>query len=85
MRIMTNDMQQECFKRIVDVVKALASEDSQENNYAINDMWQIARLVGGRHMVDALEGNNYYARPMRERMGNAISDSIDALDSILDR
>ncbi len=78
-------MQQETFRRIVDVVKTLAIEDSMENNYAINDMWQIARIVGGRPMVDALEGNNYYARPMRERMGNSISDSIDALDSILDK
>lgn len=83
MRIMTRRTQQEAFKRIVEVVKTLAAEDTQEHNEAIGDMWQIAGMVGGRVMVDALEGNNYHTRPFRERLGNSIADSIDALDSII--
>lgn len=80
MRVITRKKQQELFKRIHNVVVALAKIDGIEADYAIGDMWQIARMVGGREMLDAMVGDNYYQRPLRERVGDKISDSMDAAD-----
>lgn len=84
MRFLTRKRQQELFKRIHNVVVFLANTEGIEADYAIGDMWQIARMVGGREMLDAMVGDNYHQRPLMERVGDKISDSMDAADGWLD-
>lgn len=84
MRYLTRKRQQEIFKRIYNVVVFLANTEGIEADYAIGDMWQIARMVGGREMLDAMVGNNYHQRPLRERVGDKVSDSMDAADGWID-
>ena len=61
MTVLTFKKQQELYKRIVNVIVTLASVtsindmDEMELNYAISDMLYIARTVGGKRMIEALE------------------------------
>lgn len=90
MKVLTRKKQQDIYKRIVYVVTALAQvqtvDESHDEkiNFALGDMWQIARMVGGREMLDAMVGDNYHQRPLRERVGDKISDSMDAADGWID-
>lgn len=84
MRFLTRRRQSEIFKRLHDVVITLAGIDDIKANYALGDMWQIARYVGGREMVEALEGRNYNAAPRAKRIADGLSDSIDLLDEIME-
>ena len=90
MKVLTRKRQQDIYKRIVDViatltkVEAVSEDHALQLDNALGDMWQIARMVGGREMLDAMVGDNYHQRPLRERVGDKISDSMDAADGWID-
>ena len=83
MKLLTNRDQQRAYTRIVDVITTLAAEDTRRNSDAIGDMWQIAEIVGGRPMVDALEGRNYHTRSVFDKIGHSLSDGVSALDKVM--
>lgn len=61
MRILTRSKQQKAYTLMVEVIKVLASvrakspKDEMNCDYAIGDMWQLARIIGGKDMLNALE------------------------------
>ena len=90
MKVLTRKKQQAIYKRIAEAivtlakVEAISDSHKQQLDYALGDMWQIARLVGGREMVTALEGRNYHMTPKIEKTLNALSDFIDVADGWID-
>lgn len=90
MKVLTRKRQQDIYKRIVYVVSALAQVQTVDKshdekiNFALGDMWHIAKLVGGREMLTAMEGRNYHTTPKVEKILNGLSDCIDAADGWLD-
>lgn len=90
MKVLTRKRQQDIYKRIVYVVTALSQvqtvDESHDEkiNFALGDMWHIAKLVGGREMLTAMEGRNYHTTPQVEKILNGLSDCIDAADGWID-
>ena len=90
MKVLTRKRQQDIYKRIVDViatltkVEAVSEDHALQLDYALGDMWQIVRMVGGREMLTAMEGRNYHTTPKVEKILNGLSDCIDAADGWID-
>lgn len=90
MKVLTRKRQQDIYKRIVDVivtltkVEAISEDHALQLDYALGDMWQIVRMVGGREMLTAMEGRNYHTTPKVEKILNGLSDCIDAADGWID-
>lgn len=56
MKLITGKSQVEAFKRIVEIIKVLATIEGDEADFAIGDVYALAGIVGNKEMMKILRG-----------------------------
>lgn len=56
MKILNHEQQNKTYKHLTEIVKVLAKVEGIEADDALADVYQIAVIIGGKKMRDALGG-----------------------------
>ena len=86
MKIMTLQKQNDVYKRLIHIITELMKLETDEARYAIGDAFDIALIVGGREMLDAIGGikPSKTVGSTKEELSNGLSKCIDFIDEITD-
>ena len=84
MRILSFHNQNEVYKRIVNIILELRKNDTNSAADAISDAFDIAYIVGGDAMLEALSPSRVRIKTAAEQFADALSRTVEKFDELAD-
>lgn len=82
MRVLSFHKQNEVYKRIVNIILELRKNDTNSAADAISDAFDIAYIVGGEEMLEALAPSRVAIKNAAEQFADALSRAVDKWDEL---
>lgn len=82
MRVLSFHKQNEVYKRIVNIILELRKNDTNSAADAISDAFDIAYIVGGEEMLEALAPSRVTIKNAAEQFADALSRAVDKWDEL---
>lgn len=82
MRVLSFHKQNEVYKRIVNIILELRKNDTNSAADAISDAFDIAYIVGGDAMLEALAPSRVTIKNAAEQFADALSRMVEKWDEL---
>ena len=86
-KMISRKNQNEVYKNLIEIIKVLVKVEGDEATDAIIGAFDIAAIVGGKEMLEAMGGydsRRKVSKSCREEIASFLSRMIDATDNVSD-
>lgn len=84
MKILSMQRQNDVYKRLINIILELRKMDGPSATDAISDAFDIAYIVGGEEMLEAMAPSKVKVHNAAEQMAGMLSRMIDKYDEVYD-
>lgn len=85
MKILTMKKQNDAYKKLINIILELRKSDTVEATDAISDAFDLAYIVGGDAMLEAMAPSKVKVHNAAEQIADMLSRSVERFDEITDR
>lgn len=82
MRILTMQKQNEAYKKLINIILELRKSDTVSAADAISDAFDIAYIVGGDAMLEAMTPSRVTIKTAAEQFADALSRMVEKWDEL---
>ena len=82
MRILTIHKQNEAYKKLINIILELRKRDTDSATDAISDAFDIAYIVGGEEMLEAMAPSRITIKTAAEQFADALSRMVEKWDEL---